>query len=274
MDGSQPDQRTKSGIDRSGTPWQCGADAELVDDRTINWYRANGFVHIRGVLSAEEVKKYHRAAVDLMERTASYRKDAVLDQRVNVWQQHATLRELTLNPRIGRIAERLAGLPLRLWHDQMLVKPAGDSAATEFHQDQPYWPHQSSSSQLTAWIALVDVPVERGCMSFLPGTQTLTELPRHELEHEQGLFELVPDLQWQARVTVPLQAGDCTFHHGRTAHYAGPNRTNVRRIAHAIIYVDVNTCFSGTRHVVTNSLGVGIGDRLEGEMFPRVAEFA
>jgi hypothetical protein len=274
MASLEKDERVMAGIDRTGAAWDHGAGADFVAEQTVEWYRANGFVRINGVLSPEEVKDFHRAALELMDQTASYRKDAVLDQRVNVWRQHTILRKLTLNPLIAGIAETLAGAPLRLWHDQLLVKPAGDSAATEFHQDQPYWPHQSSFLSLTAWIALVDVPVERGCMSFLPGTHELTELPRHELEHEQGLFELVPELRWRARVTVPLRAGDCTFHHGRTAHYAGPNRTSVQRIAHAVIYIDANTRFNGARHVVTNPLSLSPGQMLEGELFPRVADLA
>ncbi|MEX2168552.1 MAG: phytanoyl-CoA dioxygenase family protein [Pirellulales bacterium] len=259
-------------INHSGPRWACGIDAEYIDQRTVDWYRENGFVRIKGVLSPEDVEKYYGAALELMEQTASYRKDAVLDQRVNVWRQQTILRELTLNPRVGAIAQRLAGVPLRLWHDQLLVKPASESAATEFHQDQPYWPHGASSSSLTAWIALVDVPVERGCMSFLPGTHSLTDVPRHELEHEQGLFDLAPELRWLPRVTVPLRAGDCTFHHGRTAHYAGPNRTNEQRIAHAVIYIDANTTYTGARHVVTNPLRLTSGQALEGELFPLVAD--
>lgn len=260
-------------IQQSGSPWASGTDAQYVDERTVEWYRVNGFVRINSVLSAAEVDTYREAAIELMERTASYRKDAVLDQRVNVWRQPTLLRELTLNPRIAAIAERLAGVPLRLWHDQMLVKPAGESAATEFHQDQPYWPHRAPSP-LTAWIALVDVPFERGCMSFLPGTHFLTEVPRHELEREHGLFDLVPELRWLPRVTVPIRAGDCTFHHGRTAHYAGPNRTGEMRIAHAIIYMDASTQFNGSSHVVTNPLHLTPGQTLEGELFPLAAELS
>lgn len=247
--------------------WADGTAVDAADESTVEWYRRNGFVRINSVLSPEEVETYREAAIALMEGTTSYRKDKVLDQRVNVWRQATPLRELTLNAKLASLANRLAGVPMRLWHDQLLVKPAGESAATEFHQDQPYWPHRCSAP-LTAWIALVDVPVERGCMSFLPGTQRLTQIPRHELEHERGLFDLVPELSFVSRVTVPLRAGDCTFHHGRTAHFAGPNRTDELRLAHAIIYMDADATFAGTKHVVTEPLGLTPGQILDHEMFP------
>ena len=48
--------------------------------------------------------------------------------------------ELTLNP-LAQQATELAGIPLRLWHDQLLIKKPHNGAPTEFHQDAPYWPH-------------------------------------------------------------------------------------------------------------------------------------
>jgi len=250
------------------------ADGGAAAAEAIEQYRRWGFLKVRSVLNAQQVDDFHRAAVEFKSRTPSYRKDAILDQRVNVWRHDDVLRRLTFDARLGAIAERLAGTPLRLWHDQMLVKPAGDSRATEFHQDQPYWPHQGATEPITAWIALVDVPVERGCMSFLPRSHRVSHVPRHELDQERGLFSLAPELEWAPRVTLPLRAGDCTFHHGRTAHFAGPNTTGVERIAHAVIYTDAGTRFSGARHVVTNALQLPPGATLEGEIFPLVASFA
>jgi ectoine hydroxylase-related dioxygenase (phytanoyl-CoA dioxygenase family) len=245
-----------------------------LNQELVEQYRTNGFVRIPQILSSDEVARYQQAAFDYAARTASYRKDAILDQRVNVWQHDSVLRELTLHPRVADAAQQLAGVPLRLWHDQLLVKPAGESAATEYHQDQPYWPHGPSAAPLTAWVALVDVPYERGCLSFLPGSHWLAEVVRHELDSEQGLFELVPELRWSPRVTLPLRAGDCTFHHGRTAHHAWPNRTSEDRYAHAVIFIDAGTMYSGARHVVTDALELKPGDVLDGELFPLADEIA
>jgi ectoine hydroxylase-related dioxygenase (phytanoyl-CoA dioxygenase family) len=234
----------------------------------IEQYRRWGFIKVRRVLNAEQVACFRRAAEQFRARMPSYRKDAILDQHVNAWRSDDALRQLTLDGRIAAIAQKLAGVQLRLWHDQLLVKTAGDSRATEFHQDQPYWPHAGALEPITAWIALVDVPVERGCMSFLPASHRAINLPRHELDQQRALFALLPELEWAPRVTLPLKAGDCTFHHGRTAHFAGPNTTSDDRIAHAIIYTDAATRFSGGRHVVTNSLELQPGDPLNGELFP------
>jgi ectoine hydroxylase-related dioxygenase (phytanoyl-CoA dioxygenase family) len=192
-------------------------------------------------------------------------------QLVNVWRQDETLGALTRHSAIGALAERLAGTRLRLWHDQLLIKQPEVSTPTEFHLDAPYWPHRGASRWITAWIALVDVPVERGCLTFIPGSHRADSFTAVDLEDPTALMNAVPELRWQPRVTVPLRAGDLTFHHGVTAHAATPNLTDVPRIAHAVIFMDDGTRFSGARHVVTDPLGLEAGDALDGELFPRIA---
>ncbi len=111
-------------------------------------------------------------------------------------------------------------------------------------------------------------------MTFIPGSHKRTDLPRQNLLDARSLFNLCPDLQWEPRVTVPMRAGDCTFHHGRCAHMATPNDTDEPRVAHIVIFMDAAATYDGTRHVVTDPLGLKPGDPLTGEMFPAVAEFA
>lgn len=237
----------------------------------IESYRRDGFVHIPGILSLDEAAKFRQAALDFQARRtqgAASVGRSVFSQFVNVWQEDEAMRTLTLHPYIAAIAERLAGVPLRLWHDQILIKEPHNQAPTEFHQDQPYWPHEGSVHPISAWIALQDVPVERGCMTFLPGSQGRTELPMQNLQDSNSLFAICPDFRWQPRVTVPLRAGDCTFHHGRCAHMATPNFTDEARVAQVVIFVDAATRFNGDPHPVTAKFGLVPGQQLEGEWFP------
>jgi phytanoyl-CoA hydroxylase len=247
-----------------------GADGQ-VPDELVTAYREYGFVRVRGVLDPDKLEHFRSSAEAFLiaHRAESLEKQGAFSQLVNVWQRDENLRALTLDPRLGRIAERLAGFPLRLWHDQMLVKEPHNNVATEFHQDRPYWPHAGDRLPLSAWIALVDVPPERGCMTFLPGTQQRTGLRPQDLHHEDDLFVLDPSLRWIPRITVPLRAGDCTFHSGYTGHMALPNRTDLARLAHVVIYMDEATTYSGAAHIVTDPLGLVPGDRLDGDTFPR-----
>jgi hypothetical protein len=252
----------------------CDIDNDgRVPEELVSAYREHGFVRVRGVLGPDQVERFRASAGAYLaaHRAESLEKQGAFSQLVNVWQRDDDLRALTLDPRLGRVAEQLAGFPLRLWHDQLLVKEPHNNVATEFHQDRPYWPHAGDRLPLSAWIALVDVPPERGCMTFLPGTQHRTGLRPQDLHHEDDLFTVDPALRWIPRVTVPLRAGDCTFHSGYTGHMALTNRTDLARIAHVVIYMDEATTYSGTEHPVTDPLGLVAGAPLNGESFPRTA---
>jgi hypothetical protein len=251
---------------------------DTLPEEWIQTYRRQGFVHIPGIISKEEAAGFHAIALDLAERLKE--KDharggkaaAVFTQLVNVWQEDEGMRRLSLHPNVGAVAQRLAGKPLRLWHDQILIKQPHRSAPTEYHQDQPFWPHAASPDPLSAWIALVDVPVERGCMTFIPGSHTRTDLAAQDLTDAHDLFRKCPDLIWEPRVTIPLRAGDCTFHHARCAHMATPNLTDEPRVAHVIIYIDAGTIYRAMPHPVTDPLGLRDGAPLNGPLFPAIED--
>ncbi len=246
---------------------------DFISQTAIDKYREQGFVSIQGILSKKEAAEYCHAALDASKRLGSLQDGPVFSQFVNVWRQDETMRNLTLHPNIAAAAERLAGVPLRLWHDQILIKQSHNQAPTEFHQDQPYWPHANSSHPISAWIALCDVSVECGCMSFISGSHKMTDLERQNLRDPESLFSICPELAWKERTTVPLRAGDCTFHHGRCAHMAGPNKTNDPRVAHVVIFMDADTAFRDQRHPVTAPLGLEEGQPLNSDMFPAVGMF-
>jgi ectoine hydroxylase-related dioxygenase (phytanoyl-CoA dioxygenase family) len=252
-------------------PLETGAPT--LSQADVDRYRRDGFLRVRGVLSAAEVARYREAARAVFDKRAGapvpdeayYR---VFTQVVNVWQEDETLRDLTLHPRLAALATQLAGVPLRLWHDHLLVKAPHNNAPTEFHQDRPYWPHATSRHSLSAWVALVDVPPERGCMTFLPGSQQHTGIRSQDLTDADDLFVAEPELRWNERVTVPLRAGDCTFHHSYAAHMALPNATDEPRLAQVNIYMDAETTFTGSQHPVTDIARPQVGARLDGPLFP------
>jgi len=246
--------------------------AEDICPEMVASYQSLGFIHIPNVLAPEEVDRFHQAALDAAKTMQNHSAGApmIFNQTVNVWRHNETIRQLTLHPRIAAIATRLAGVRLRIWHDHTLIKPPVKSVPTEFHQDGPYWPHINQRNALSVWVALVDVPVERGCMTFIPGSHMRRDLRPQDLSDSRDLLNIYPELTWAPRVTVPLRAGDCTFHHSYLAHMANANVTDVPRVAHITIYMDADTTFNGNKHVVTDPLGLKVGDPLDGELFPAV----
>lgn len=243
--------------------------APSLTDADVEGYHRNGYIHVPGVLSPDQVERYRTAAAEAYDRLEARNPDnAMFRQIVNAWTQDEVLRELAMNQGLATLATRLAGMPVRLWHDQLLIKKPHNHTPTEFHQDAPYWPLQNSKHQLSAWVALVDVPVERGCMSFIPGTHRRQDIRAIDLKDRTDLFQAAPDLEYQQRVTVPLRAGDCTFHNGYLCHTANANDTEEFRYAMVNIYIDRDTEFNGGGHPCTNGLDLEIGQTLPDKEFP------
>lgn len=242
----------------------------MVTDAHVEAYRRDGFVKVEGLIPRDEALAFREAALEAAARLKSLGDGPIFAQFVNVWREDEGMAALTRHPNVAAAAKTLAGKPLRLWHDQILIKAPGTSKATEFHQDQPYWPHDASPDPISCWIALGDVPVEAGCMTFLPGQQGRTDLPMQNLADDRSLFEIAPDLVWAPRVTLPLRAGDVTFHHGRCPHMATPNLSDSPRVAHVVIFMDAATRYNGAGHVVTDPLGLPVGSSMEHELFPKV----
>lgn len=243
--------------------------ASPLDAAAIERFHEEGFLHVPAVLSPAEVEEYRDAILALSQRMTSFNADGVFTQLVNGWRENETLRRLTFHPALAALAGQLARAPLRLWHDQVLIKQPHNLRPTEFHQDQPLWPHQTDRISLGAWVALVDVPVERGCMTFIQGSQALRQLAPERAGEGESWFEAAPELRWMRRVTMPIRAGDITFHTSRTMHTANDNRTDEPRVAHVVFYMDAETRYRAQGHPVTDPLGLNDGDPLDNdELFP------
>ncbi len=117
--------------------------AANLPDAVIAAYRRDGFVKIPGIITPEEAERYRQDALALAERMNPFYNGPIFTQLVNAWRESDAIRALTMHPNVAAVAEKLAGVPLRLWHDHLLIKQPHNHAPTEFHQDQPFWPHSN-----------------------------------------------------------------------------------------------------------------------------------
>jgi ectoine hydroxylase-related dioxygenase (phytanoyl-CoA dioxygenase family) len=159
---------------------ELAATSSSVALDVVHSYRENGYVHVPQVLSPDEVTVYREAAREAYKTRTAYNgeDDKTFKPILQLWKTDETLQPLTFHAGLATIAIQLAGVPLRLWHDQLLIKAPHNGAATEYHQDGPYWPHAGARHQLSAWIALVDVPSREGaCHSFRAPTEERISAP-------------------------------------------------------------------------------------------------
>lgn len=256
--------------------------SSIVTSEHIAFYEKNGFVQIDHILLPAELAELTAAMEEAMSERSDFAvaKDEgkgayyrVLNQKVNVWRDHGIMAKYSLHARIAEAAKELSGASgIRLFHDHALWKMPQDSKPTPWHQDLPYWP-MNEPGALSAWIPLDDVDEQNGCMMFVPGSHQAGTLAGIDLVNPQNIFDYVKGTEHERvqPVVVPLQKGSCTFHNGRTFHYAHANLSNKPRRVLAIIYMPDGTTFSGKKHLVTDGRGLLVDEPIKGGTFPLLA---
>jgi hypothetical protein len=144
-------------------------------------------------------------------------------------------------PILGAIASRLAGDPIRLWHDQLLYKPPlkGQAAANVgWHTDRQYWRCCTSENMLTAWVPFHDSFEEQGTITMIDGSHLWPDNTAGldfwnvDLDGLQERFDTGGrDVQ---RIPMNLPKGHVSFHNCRTIHGSGPNRSDAPRRSIAV----------------------------------------
>jgi phytanoyl-CoA hydroxylase len=233
----------------------------------ITRYRRDGFLAIPDLLTPAEVAELKAAVLQTAAGYGESRlagageewKDKgdylsrVFTQRLNLWHHSEVVKRYMLGRGIGRLCSELAGVDLRVWHDQALLKQPWANP-TSWHLDNPYWSFFSRDS-ISIWIALDDATLENGCMWYVPGSHRLVS-PEANAEIGQrldALFEMYPAMRSIEPVCVPLRAGSAAVHNGLTAHGAGPNMTHRLRPAMTCAYMPMGSRYNGQRNILDDA---------------------
>jgi len=94
---------------------------------------------------------------------------------------------------------------------------------------------------VTAWVALSEVTTENGCMKILPGSHHQGKHDHHSTFDEENILhrgqELDLEIDEEQVVSVELQSGEVSLHHGWTPHASYPNTSGNRRIGLSLQYL-------------------------------------
>jgi ectoine hydroxylase-related dioxygenase (phytanoyl-CoA dioxygenase family) len=242
----------------------------------VEAFRRDGFYHAKGLIDPAEIARY-REAVDRAVAVRTRHDGRRLEDRTAfeqsftmcqyLWEDFPDVGALTFHPAVAGLAAALIGAPaIRLWHDQALYKEAG-GRETEMHQDHPYWPIGEYEA-LTAWIPLVDVDEEMGCMGYVPGSHK-GDVEFIDVFRTPGQGKEFEARQIIPATYVPCKPGDVLYHHGRTIHAARPNRTDrVRRVHTAIYFRDGCTRANERPHPSLDREGIAVGAKIDGGATP------
>lgn len=212
----------------------------------IRFFRDNGYIKLKQVLSADLLDYYGREITDKvkelntlhlpMEQRTTYQKAFL--QVMNIWTKSEVVREFVFGQRLARLAAELMGTEgVRLYHDQALYKEAS-GGLTPWHADQYYWPVDTPNT-CTVWVPLQATPMEMGPLAFSARSHRVnfgrdleisddseTKISKQLLEEKLPLDE------------GPFELGEVSFHYGWTFHRAGANRSTAPRRVMTIIYLD------------------------------------
>jgi len=195
-------------------------------------------------------------------------------QVVNIWQGSNAYRDLISHAGITEAVAQLSGAKeLRLWHDQIQYKPAGDGGINNWHQDWPYWANIAPmTEQVTAWVALDDVDESNGCMSMVSGS--------HKWGNAIKFVHTIQDFKTMGgeyeghKINVrfaKVKKGEVHFHHGLTWHGSHGNSSMRPRRAIALHYMTEKTCYVNAHqkgHPMQPLVEVPENTQLRGDYFP------
>lgn len=209
-------------------------------------YRRNGFIKLKDVFSADELRycgdEITRLTIALntqalpLEERSTY--DRAFLQVMNLWEESDTVRGFVFGRRLAGLAASLMEVDgVRLYHDQSLYKEPG-GGITPAHADQYYWP-VGSDRTITAWVPLQAVPQDMGPLAFFAGSQYV-EFGRDLEISDESECAITANMQAQGFPVVdePFALGEVSFHSGWTFHRAGANRSAQPRSVMTVIYMD------------------------------------
>jgi ectoine hydroxylase-related dioxygenase (phytanoyl-CoA dioxygenase family) len=207
----------------------------LADEETVAAFARDGVVRVRQVLSADEVAAAIEAVDAVLARPSALAQVASGDGDPGAfvedfcrWQEIPQLERLALHSRVPAVAAALLSTPeLRFYHDHVLVKEAGTTQRTPWHQDQPYY--NVDGRGVSAWIALDPVPAG-GSLELLasshrgPWLMPRTFLTKEARWFPEGTLAELPDIDADPAAfdirRFALEPGDAVFFDFLTVHGA------------------------------------------------------
>jgi len=266
----------------------------MLTEEQIRTFKEQGFLNYGPVLTPDETAELRDALKRVMSGKSEVKpesnrnllgegSDQVVVQIVNIWEAEPAFRAHLSHPKIVNMVAQLMGTDtVRVWHDQIQVKPSHIGGPTLWHQDFPYWPVITPSDLVSAWVAIDDATEENGCMSMVPRSHKWGPYNGGTIGTDGETYgpapkdlSIVPDGDRIEMVPCPVPAGGVVFHHCLTWHGAPPNFTNRGRPAIAVHYMPGYTRYQpepGKTHLIEHHINVPAGEPLVGDHFPTVLE--
>ena len=132
------------------------------------------------------------------------------------------------------IADLLDTDDIKLYADQLFMKPPAIGAAQPWHQDSKSFIDIYPMDLVTAWAAIDDSTLENGCLEFVSGSHRWGLLSNEQMDEHRSLIGSDPAFMPEPG---PLRSGSVSFHHSLTWHASRANTSTARRRGYAVHYM-------------------------------------
>jgi ectoine hydroxylase-related dioxygenase (phytanoyl-CoA dioxygenase family) len=231
-------------------------DAEALRARM----RLDGYLFIRNLLPRDAIARVQRQVGERAREAGWLQADAPVEEaranpagfcvdpepryletlrRINCIEDYHALKH---HPALIGFLEALLGGPI-LAHPRVLgrnIFPAREEFTTKAHQDFPNV--QGTEEVYTAWIPMIDTPMEAGPLQVAAGTQ-VEGVYDFNIAAGAGGIEITDPLdgRWHSG---PFALGDVLFFHSMTVHKGVPNRGDRLRMSMDVRYQLVSEPFN------------------------------
>lgn len=214
-------------------------------------YTRDGFVVVRGLLSADDLAALRADLTHTANRVAAsrgLRSSAPFEAAVAEFEAkdpgfgaalHAAMAltpavaALWRHPRLLEAVHQLTGWPAIAAHPIFNIRPKSPSARElnyGMHQDLAFWPQLARQVGVCAcWLPLVPVGHHNGTLQLIRGSHAPRRVFQHHLAPDGSTAPciLAADQPAGERVLAELEVGDCVFFQEYTVHGGcGPNTSS------------------------------------------------
>lgn len=236
-------------MERAMTEREIEAVVREVTDEEVAFYHEYGWVMMPRLVAPEFATQLLRVGREWAERNREEIGPGKPVAGLARKQETEPFRSFMFSERMARNATRLVNrkrlkgvdVPLRYRIDLLLKRLPGAAGST-YHQDSSE--HGSDRvGELQFWLALAEVPPERGAMRFVSRSHREGPLGSVFKDDRGDLLEQFPNLTSVLELSLPLhyQPGDCTVHHGYTVHGGPANTTDEPRWSYLFSYSPADT---------------------------------
>lgn len=152
---------------------------------------------------------------------------------------HPDLEGLVTDRRIVEPIKTIIGSEVSVWTNKLNMKRGAEGTGFGWHQDSPYWIHDSDHVDLlpNVYLAFDDATEDNGCLRVIDRSHLSGCLPGTADGSQLGGFFTDPGCFSESdAVSLTLKAGSIAFFDAHTVHGSNPNLSDRARRAIVMTY--------------------------------------